>query len=89
MLTLWWVGVTVVGCGAMVTHTRDAVGRSCAQAVADAIALAHAGHGDAGAARLATRVGARIAEIVTSDHGTIHVTVESPCGAATSAATLG
>ena len=73
----------------MVVHTRDVVARSCAEAIADAVVLAHAGHGDVGATRLATRIGARIAETVIGGDGTIHVTVESPCGTATSAAMLG
>lgn len=89
LLTLWWVGVTVVGCGAMVAHTRSVVAASCADAAADAIVLAYVGHGEAVASLLATTLRSRIVMVITDGNGATHMTVESSCGTATSAAILG
>lgn len=79
----------MVGCGAMVAHTRHELARTCAVSVADAVVLAHVGHGEMVAARLAARLNARVVDVVTGDDTTTQVTVESQCGTAMSAAILG
>lgn len=86
MLTLWWVGVAMTGCTVLVAHTRDVLRQSCAEAVADAVALAHVTHGGAAAERFADRADARLVDIVERPDGAVEVTVASNCGMATSAA---
>jgi hypothetical protein len=86
ILTLWWVGVAVTGCAVLVAHTRDTLRRSCAEALADAVVLAHVSHGARTAEQFASGLEARIDAVVVRPDGSVEVTVVSHCGTATSAA---
>ncbi|MGA0863473.1 MAG: hypothetical protein ACO3RB_06230 [Ilumatobacteraceae bacterium] len=80
------MAIAVTGCAVVVAHTRDTLRRSCAESIADAVALAHVSHGAHVAERFAGRLEVRISAVVLRPDGATEVTVVSHCGAATSAA---
>lgn len=86
VLAALWCAVCAIGATLVVRTTRAVLTAAHAQASADAVALAHAGHGRAGADALAAHIGVVITRASITADGTITITVRGDAFEATASA---
>lgn len=86
MLAVVWCAACALGAMLVVRATHVVLTVAHTQASADAVALAHLGHGRVGADALAARIGVLITRVSITDDGTITITVRGDALEATASA---
>lgn len=86
VLATVWCAVCATGAMLVVRTTQGVLVAAHAQATADAVALAHVGHGRAGADVLAAHIGVVVSRASIAQDGTITITVRGDTFEATASA---